>query len=1063
MSRVPGQAARGLVKCAHGLIVVAIGAMMLAAVALGVLAWRLSQGPLDLSWFAGRLEAAVNGGGGPTRLSVGSVALAWEGFRQGLDRPIDLRLTGLRVQDAAGRTHVDIPRAEVSLSLGALLVGRMLPRALELDGAELRVIRGIDGTISLDLGSLREAMEAADPGQPAATQPSAVDLLAELARPLQGERSPMGTQLSQLRRVLIRDVAVTVVDRSLGVTWQVQRATVDLTRHSQGGVAGQATVALALGDQTADLVLSADMAQTTGKFSVTGKLTRIIPAALSRAAPGLASLAAVDAPVELEATADLDADMTLLGVALTARLGDGDLHVGQSVLPILSGQVTLHGSPDDLTIDAARLTAQGHDGAPLTNVLVGGTFRRHAGHMAADTVIRLDQVDFADLPRLWPEGVAVNPRKWILENVSAGFASNGHIELSLEGNADLSGIALTRAGGTMDGADLTVHWLRPVPPLDQSNAQMRIVDPDTIDVIVQSAHQRVSGRGNGLAVRGGRVRFTGLSQRDQIAEIQADVVGSLPDALSVLREPRLRLLDKHPMELKDAAGDVAVNLSVSVPLEHYVRVEDIGIHAVAHLTKAHVTGMVAGRDLDQGILDLDATTDGLTVKGTARVAGIVGQIDGMMDFRSGPPAQVVQRIVATGRAGVGQLIAAGLDPGDFLLGETALRATLIEHRNGDGEVAVDADLAQAVLAVPQLSWRKPVGVPAQGSARLVLNKDRLRLIDRIAVDGAGLSARATADIADNQIVALNIERAVVGRSEGHGVIRTPANGPIVAELSGPTVDLAAKLTEKAPKREKRKGEPPLGPAWSLDARFDQVLMAADRVATGFVATAENDGRVYRKLHIAGHTSPQAPFRLDIATDRGARRLTLSAADAGTLLRGVDYIRSMDGGRLAVNGTYDDSKPDHPLNAVATIEDFRVRNAAALGKLLQAMTFYGLVDVLRGPGIGFARLEAPLRLTDDELVLNDARAFSSSLGLTAKGVIDLNGEQCDVQGTIVPAYFFNSLLGNVPLVGKLFSPERGGGLFAAGYTLRGPLDDPSVVVNPLSALTPGFLRGLFGIF
>jgi hypothetical protein len=37
------------------------------------------------------------------------------------------------------------------------------------------------------------------------------------------------------------------------------------------------------------------------------------------------------------------------------------------------------------------------------------------------------------------------------------------------------------------------------------------------------------------------------------------------------------------------------------------------------------------------------------------------------------------------------------------------------------------------------------------------------------------------------------------------------------------------------------------------------------------------------------------------------------------------------------------------------------------------------------------------------------------------------------------------------------------VFAASYTVRGPLDNPEISVNPLSALTPGFLRGLFGLF
>jgi hypothetical protein len=32
-----------------------------------------------------------------------------------------------------------------------------------------------------------------------------------------------------------------------------------------------------------------------------------------------------------------------------------------------------------------------------------------------------------------------------------------------------------------------------------------------------------------------------------------------------------------------------------------------------------------------------------------------------------------------------------------------------------------------------------------------------------------------------------------------------------------------------------------------------------------------------------------------------------------------------------------------------------------------------------------------------------------------------------------------------------------------YGVKGPFDDPSVWVNPLSAVTPGFLRGLFGVF
>ena len=81
----------------------------------------------------------------------------------------------------------------------------------------------------------------------------------------------------------------------------------------------------------------------------------------------------------------------------------------------------------------------------------------------------------------------------------------------------------------------------------------------------------------------------------------------------------------------------------------------------------------------------------------------------------------------------------------------------------------------------------------------------------------------------------------------------------------------------------------------------------------------------------------------------------------------------------------------------------------------------------------------------------------------RDALDLARRTVDVQGTIVPAYVFNSLLGRIPVLGRLFSAERGGGLISVAYAVRGRTDDPAISVNPLSALTPGFLRGLFKIF
>jgi len=87
------------------------------------------------------------------------------------------------------------------------------------------------------------------------------------------------------------------------------------------------------------------------------------------------------------------------------------------------------------------------------------------------------------------------------------------------------------------------------------------------------------------------------------------------------------------------------------------------------------------------------------------------------------------------------------------------------------------------------------------------------------------------------------------------------------------------------------------------------------------------------------------------------------------------------------------------------------------------------------------------------------AFGESLGITANGWIDIDRDRLELRGTVAPAYLINSILGNIPVIGQLLG---GGsqGLIAANYQLSGPMSDPAVAVNPLSALAPGILRQLF---
>ncbi len=959
-----------------------------------------------------------------------------------------------------------MPRAEVSLSVGELLLGRLRPRAVEVDGARLRLLRAADGTVSLDLGSSTEAENTGAP--PASSGPSPwPGFLSELARPAGNDRTEQRASfIGQMRRVRISDSSLVVVDQQLGATWRAPVIDIDLQRLTRGGIEGRGEARLALGDQRATLHLIASLAPGGGRTQLRASIDELHPAALSRTAPALAPLAALAAPVAATLAVELGPHLALQNALLEAKVGAGQAHLDDAVVPLEGATLTVEGNADQVTLQSLRIALHGHAGAPVSQLQASGQARRVDGRLRTSLTLALDQVAFADLRVLWPEGVGGNARNWVTQNITAGVARDAHVEALLQSAENFSDLVLSGASGTLAGDGLTVHWLRPIPPIERARATLRIIDPDTLEITAQGGQQHSDvARGEPLTIRGGHVRITGIEHPDQIGAIEAQIDGGVAETLALLRNPRLRLLDKHPFPVRDPAGRASVKLTVRLPLEDKVKIDDVAVRAQAHLENVHLGDIAAGRDLDDGQLDLDASNDGLKVSGQALLAGIDADLDAEMDFRAGPPTQVIQKVTVSGRASARQIAAAGLDAGPLLSGSADLSAVLTERRDGRGALQADADLTRAELIAAPIGWRKPVGSPAKLAARLVLEHDRLTGIEALTLEGKDVSVRGRAEYGNGQVAALRFDRLVLGRTQAKGTVRFPPagrnGGPIQASFTGAVIDLSAATQRKsqpsAPKPETT------GPPWTLDARFDRALMAGGRTFTGIVARADNDGRLFTRLLVDGSTGPNAPFHLDIMPDRGGRRITGTASDAGALLGGLDLTGTMSGGRLSLSGTYDDRRADHPLSGTAEITDFRVRDPNGLGRLLQAMTLYGLVQAASGPGLGFTRLTAPFRLTDDALDLGESRAFSPSLGLTAKGHIDLGRNIADLQGTIVPAYFFNSLLGHIPLIGKLFSPESGGGLFAASYTVRGPLDNPQVSVNPLSALTPGFLRGLFGLF
>jgi hypothetical protein len=106
--------------------------------------------------------------------------------------------------------------------------------------------------------------------------------------------------------------------------------------------------------------------------------------------------------------------------------------------------------------------------------------------------LALDGAPLAELSRWWPAGLGGGERDWVLANITGGTARNGRWRFEGEMAEDLSGFTLSALDGRLEVANATVHWLRPIPPVEEAQGEVSF---SLSEVGVRVASARQSGTG----------------------------------------------------------------------------------------------------------------------------------------------------------------------------------------------------------------------------------------------------------------------------------------------------------------------------------------------------------------------------------------------------------------------------------------------------------------------------------------------------------------------------------------------------------------------------------------
>lgn len=248
------------------------------------------------------------------------------------------------------------------------------------------------------------------------------------------------------------------------------------------------------------------------------------------------------------------------------------------------------------------------------------------------------------------------------------------------------------------------------------------------------------------------------------------------------------------------------------------------------------------------------------------------------------------------------------------------------------------------------------------------------------------------------------------------------------------------------------------PAMDLSVDVDELYLVKDTPLRDVKATLTCSAERCEKADFIAKTIGASTVKGGIGTVGGVRQFSMTSGDAGSLLKAFDITDRMTRGKFNLSGPYNDKLSPPQLDARLRIDDFTLKNSEILGRILSIGSLTGLKNALTGSGIDFDKMTASMSSRAGVITISKGIAQGTSIGITVSGQVDTRSTGLNLKGVVIPAYALNSILGKIPIIGALAGGEEG--LIAVNYSVKGTYENPDVGVNPLSALTPGFLRGIF---
>lgn len=1023
-------------------------------VSLGLIFWRLYTEPLDAAFLLPELTKRMIPADAGIEVSAESIMLRASLKAQGL---FHLDVRHLTITRADGSEMISLPSVEMSYGLGNIMTFNYVPQTIQIDKAMVQLVIDEEGRLFLMNAAAGQEDENEKPSDAA----------------LERHKAPqrVQTNLSALARFLqgfdylgIQDASLVIDDRQKNETFSIPKLNLIYEKEIGFRRSLEGTAVLRVNDALINVGLEAELKSFSKELSF-----ELIssPIRLNRLGRFIPELAGANLPVKMTINGMLDLKRTvqhprqyvsglsfqLEGVkAGTLSLPAPLTNVYQVRSLLINGQFGTDLS--EVHIDKSYAVLKEGVKAKIAIDTTGLATYFDTGDLSAvKTVLTsvVEDIPIKLVPRLCPAALGPDAHAWVAENLTTGFAPRGDFKLTLQGGQ------LVDVQGKIDVRGVSVRYLPDIPEITGVNGEVLL----TLDEVVIHG---TSGNQGALQLQKADVYLTELDKDISRAKIDIDARGPVQEAMRLIALPPFEFPQIFGLNPEQTGGFTSVSMTLDFPLTEALTVSDVSVDLTADIIDGLAVIPNTDLILKDGKLVLTVQTKGLHLSGT----GTVNQIPLTLDWHESFLAKKPQEIQTTFnlKTGVTEKEVSAVFPdmppcfNGRATGEVSLKRQVKGGMSGEARL----DLTDAALEIAPLSVMKDVGekLAFQGNYTLTpdgksgsltgalmgaaagepLNvKGLVAWGDKIQIDLPEVSAKGTdislkAEVEPERHVALYVR----GKAWNLSGLFHEKEARKPAEK---TVSQAPQEHVKIPNVQERP------PDISVDVRLDTLFLNPDLPLQDIILKGERQGYFWQNFTM--EMQGAVPFRADFNPRH--RHLRASTKNLGDLLNRLNLTNEIEGGVLSLQAG---QPPSGGLLGTINVKNFSVKDP---GFFVQAFTILGIVDAIRGKELQFKKAEIPFELTPyQSLFITEGYAYGTTLGITVTG--RARPDALDFNGSVIPAYAVNSLLGKIPLIGGLFRDGEGGGLVGVKYTLKGPMTAPEISFNTLSSMAPGIIGKLF---